>query len=219
MASLPEHLMPEPVGRDRLPREVRSAHQRDRVLAGAVEVFAKRGYPGTTVDHIVSAARIGVGSFYALFDGKEDCFVAAYERIADECRERIAAGQAREAAWAERIAVGLRTLLALIEEQPFAARVALVEVQAAGAAALSRHERNLDEIAAFLRRGREHSPIADELPQTLEVATVGGLTWLLQQRIAAGDPADAGELFPEVLEIVTEPYLGTAATRELAARL
>jgi AcrR family transcriptional regulator len=207
-----------PVGRDRLPREVRTEYQRDRVLTAAVEVFAKRGYQETTVDRIVSAARIGVGSFYALFDGKEACFIAAYDRVIDAGCERIAATQPADAPWAERIAAGLRTLLEMLADDPFAARVALVEAQTAGDAALARHERNLDRVADLFSLGREHSPIAGELPATLEFATVAGLTWLLQQRIAAGE-IEAEKLFPEVLEMVVEPYLGEAGTRDLAARV
>lgn len=211
--------MSTPVGRDRLPREVLAEHQRDRVLTAAIEIFAKRGYQGTTVDHIVSAARIGVGSFYSLFEGKEDCFLAAYDRIVAAGRERIAASLPDGGQWPEQLAAALRTLLELIEAQPLAARIALVEVQTAGSTALAHHERNLEEVAGLLRRGREHSPVAAELPETLEFATVGGFTWFLQQRIAAGETAVAGKLLPEVLEIVAEPYLGEASTAELGARV
>ena len=73
-------------------------------------------------------------------------------------------------------------------------------------------------MAALLRSGREHSPVPDELPATLEYATVGGLAWLLQQRIAIGEAAGITELLPEVLEIVVEPYLGETATAELIDR-
>lgn len=209
--------MSTPVGRDPLPREVLAEHQRERVLVAATEVFAKRGYQGTTVDHIVHAAHIGVGSFYSLFDGKEDCFLAAYDRIAVAGRDRMAAAIPLDAPWPQRLAAALRALLEQIEEEPFAARIGLVEVQTAGAKALVHHERNLDEAAELLRGGREHSPVPDELPATLEFATVGGLTWFLQQRISLGETGDATKLLPEVLEIVAEPYLGEEATAALLA--
>ena len=209
--------MSTPVGRDPLPREVLAAHQRERVLAAATEVFAKRGYLGTTVDHVVSAAHIGVGSFYSLFHRKEDCFLAAYDRVAAAGRERMLAAIAPDAPWPQQLAAALRGLLELIEAEPFAARIALVEVQTAGATALAHHERNLDEAAELLRGGRAHSPVADELPATLEFATVGGLTWFLQQRISLGETSDAAKLLPEVLEIVAEPYLGAEATAALLA--
>lgn len=207
--------MSTPVGREPLPREVLAEHQRERVLAAAVEVFAKRGYQGTTVDHIVSTAHIGVGSFYALFSGKEECFLAAYDRVAADGRAGILAAIPADAPWPQQLVAALRALLELIEAEPLAARIALVEVQTAGSTALAHHERNLDEAANLLRGGREHSPVPDELPATLEFATVGGLTWFLQQRISLGETGEATRLLPEVLEIVAEPYLGEAAATAL----
>jgi AcrR family transcriptional regulator len=209
--------MPRAIGQDPFPRKVVEEHQRDRVLVAAVEVFAKRGYRGTTVSHLVAAAKVGINSFYGLFGGKEDCFLAAYDRVVGESRERILAAAPAQA-WPERIVAALRAMLELIEEEPLAARLALVVVHTAGATARARHERDLDEVAAALRGGRELSPVSDELPAALEYATVGGLAWLLQQRIAIGEAADIARLLPEVLEIVVEPYLGEQATAELIDR-
>lgn len=207
MASLPEHLRQNPVGRERLPREVVAAHQRDRILAAATEVFAERGYQATTVDHIVAAAQIGVGSFYEHFENKGACFVAAYDRVVAAAREGIAAALPARGAWSERLVVGLQALLTQVEADPAAARLAFVEVHAAGPAALARHERNLDEAAAALRAGRVEGGVAADLPEALEFATVSGLSWYLQQRIAAGEAGEASALLPGVLEIVSEPYL------------
>lgn len=210
--------MPSAIGRDPFPREVVVAHQRERVIQGAIEVFAKRGYRGATVGNLVSTAKVGVNSFYALFPGKEECFLAVYDQIVAESRERMAAATPVEAEWPERAAAVLRALLELIEEQPLAARIALVEVHTAGPVARSHHERDLDQVAALLRAARQYSAVPDELPDTLEYATVGGLAWLLQQRIASGEAAGIAKLLPEVLEIVVEPYLGEAATAELIDR-
>lgn len=206
-----------PVGRKRLPKEVMQEHQRARVLDAAIEVFAKCSYQGTTVDHIVSAGKVGVGSFYALFGGKQECFLAAYRRIVAEGRLQIEEAIPADAAWPDRLLLALGALLQLIEEQPLAAQVALVEVQAAGREAVAEHTRTLDEAADLLRSGREASPFGDELPATQEFATLSGLTWFLQERIAAGQ-TQAVALLPDVLEIVVEPYLGEQATAELTAR-
>jgi AcrR family transcriptional regulator len=218
MASPPEHLTPSPIGQEPFPREVVVEHQRDRVLQAAIEVFAKRGYRGATVGTLVSAARVGVNSFYSLFEGKEDCFLAVYDKVVAESRQRMAAAANLEPSWPQQAATALRTLLELIEEKPLAARVALIEVHSAGPLARARHERDLDTVADLLRAGREHSSVATELPGTLEYATVGGLAWLLQQRIAGGEAAEISRLLPEVLEIVVEPYLGATATAALIER-
>lgn len=217
MVSLPDHLAAKPAGKHRLPREVMAEHQRERILDAATQVFAKRGYQGTTIDHIVAAAKIGVGSFYELFDNKEDCFLRAYERIVSSTREQIVAAIPAESAWPEQASAALRTLLEAIEAEPLQARVALVEVQTAGQAALARYEETLDEAIPLLARGREASPVAAELPKRLEEAIVGGLAWFLQQRVVLGEFEGAEAHLPDVLEIAVEPYLGEAATAGLLA--
>jgi AcrR family transcriptional regulator len=217
MVTLPDRLKPVPVGRERLPREVMAEQQRDHVLDAAVGVFAKRGYPATTVDNIVAAAHVGVGTFYSLFDGKEDCFLAAYDRVVADARERIAAAIPADAPWPEQVYAALRSALEMIVAEPLRARLALVESQTAGSAALARCEQTVDELVPLLRRGREGSPVAADLPATLDVATVGGLLWFLQQRIVLGELDDADRLLPDAVEIAIEPYLGPAATKRLLA--
>lgn len=215
MVSLPEHLSAKPAGRHRLSREVLAEHQRERILDAATEVFAKRGYQGTTIDNVVAAARIGVGSFYELFANKSDCFVQVYERIVADTSERIAVAIPAEAEWPEQACAALRALLEQIEAEPLRARVALVEVQTAGPAALARYEETIDSVIPLLARGREASPVASELPQRLEEAIVGGLAWLLQQRVLLGEFEGVEAHLSDLLEIVVEPYVGEAVTARL----
>ncbi|HSK50102.1 MAG TPA: helix-turn-helix domain-containing protein [Solirubrobacterales bacterium] len=217
MASLPEHLSAKPAGRTRLSREVMLQHQRDRVLSVATEVFAKRGYNATTVDHIVSAAGIGVGTFYEFFENKEDCFLQAYERIVARGRQEVAAAISVERPWSERACAAMRVLLAAIEERPLEARLALVEVQTAGPVALARHEETLAAIGPFLAVARRSSPVAEELPATLETALVGGVLWFLQQRIVIGETAGMEALLPDLAAIVVEPYFGAEEAERAAA--
>lgn len=215
MASLPEHLQAKPAGRHRLSPAVRAEHQRDRILDAAIGVFAERGYQGTTIDDIVAAAKVGVGSFYDLFENKPGCFVQAYERVVAEARERIAAAVPAKAGWPEQACAALRALLELIEAEPVSARIALVEVQTAGPEALTRHEETVDSVIPLLARGRAENPELAELPPHLEEAIVGGLAWLLQQRLVQGEFEGAEAYLPDVLELALVPYVG----KEEAARL
>ena len=217
MVSLPKPLSKVPVGRDRLPRDVMEAHQRDRVLDAAIGVFAKRGYQGTTIDHIAAGAKIGVGSFYALFEGKEDCFLQVYDRTVDDAREKIAASVQPDATWSDQVVAFLRTSLALVAANPLAARIALVEIQTAGPAALARYEGTFNRFLALLSHGRQSSPYAASLPATLEAAIVGGVLWLLHQRVVMGETSGIEGLLPDLLTIVIGPYLGEADTDRLAA--
>jgi AcrR family transcriptional regulator len=217
MVSLPEHLQAKPAGRHRLDPEVRAEHQRERILDAAIGVFAERGYQGTTIDNVVAAAKVGVGSFYDLFDNKPDCFVQAYERIVADARERISAAVPAGVGWPEQACAALRALLELIEAEPVRARVALVEVQTAGPEALTRHEETVDGVIPLLARGRPENPQLAELPTHLEEAIVGGLAWLLQQRLAQGEFEGVDAHLPDVLEIAVVPYVGREAIASLIA--
>jgi len=217
MRSLPENLMPPPDKRAALPREVRIEHLRAGVLDAATEVFAKRGYPGTTVDHIILAAKISYSSFYELFGGKQDCLLQAYERVTADFWQRISAEVPTSAPWPEQVCAALRAALGAIASAPQAARVALVEVQTAGSEALASYERTHDSLVPLLRRGREWSPCPERLPETLEEATIGGVAWLLHQRLVWGEVETIGDVYPDLVQIVLGPYLGDDEAARLGA--
>ena len=94
-------------------------------------------------------------------------------------------------------------------------RLLLAEAQTAGGAALRRYEETIDQLVPVLRAGREVSPMADELPQTLEVAVLGGLLWFLQQRVVLGELDGLEDRLPEVADLVLAPYLGKAETERV----
>jgi AcrR family transcriptional regulator len=213
VARLPAHLLPEAVGKERLSKEVLVDHQRQRVLAAATSVFAGLGYQATTVDDIVAAARIGVGSFYALFAGKEDCFLRLYDQIVDDAAERVAAAVGDGAPWADRVRAGLRELLELIAAEPDRARIAIIEVRTAGPAAEARYAETIERLTAVLREGRDAEPGGEQPPAAFEDAAVPGLAWLLNQRLAGGEPVAVAELLPEIGDFVVAPYVGAAAPK------
>ena len=207
--------MPNAVSRERLSPTVLLEQKRGRVVTAAIGVFAKRSYPATTVSHIVAAAKIGVAAFYALFESKADCFLAAYDRTVASARERIEATLPVEGSQPEKVLAALRGLVELVDADPMSARLVLVESQAAGPAAIARHEANLKALEPKLELLRKSSPVAAELPQTFEVAILGGVVWFLQQRIVLGEVDDPAALLRQLAEIVLEPYLGRSETEAL----
>jgi len=214
MARLPAHLSKAPVGRKRMSKEELGALQREKILAAAIQVFAKRGYQPTTVENIVNAAGIGVGGFYAHFDGKDDCLLQAYAGIVGEAREQIGAAVPADIPWPQQLCAALAELLRAIAAEPAKARIALVEIQTGGEAALRRHGATQDEVVALLRQGRALGGKDPEPPATFEEATVSGLVWLLQQRVVRGELDDLGALLGEMAEMILDPYLGTERTRQ-----
>jgi AcrR family transcriptional regulator len=215
VTSLPEHLSARPVGREKLPRETLAEHQRARILDNAIGVFAKRGYRATTIQHLVTASKSSIGNFYALFEGKEECFLELYDRLVTEGNQQIASACRDAGDWAEEALSGLQALLELFDREPLKARIVLAEVKTAGLTARSRYDATIDRAVEWLGGARSVYPDARELPATFEQAAVGGVAWFLQQRIESSAHESTAELFVDTTQLLLEPILGD---RELARR-
>jgi AcrR family transcriptional regulator len=208
-----------PPGRQTISRELVTAHQRDRILDAATELFGEQGYPDTTLEQITKKARIAWATLYQSFDTKEDVYLGAFDRAVDGAAERVAEALAPEEAWPDRASTAIETILSLIVADPVSARLCLVEFQSAGPRARARYEALIERLAAGLRQGREFN-LAGSRPERLEESIVGGIAWLIQGSLAKGDISRLRALPPEILQIALTPYLGEdeAGRRALAAR-
>jgi AcrR family transcriptional regulator len=189
------------------PRGPLAATQRERILAATEQLLAERGCAGTTIEAIVKLAKVSSVTFYEHFDDKEACFAAAFDRALEETRARLREAAPAELPWEEQVREGLRLLLAMVEAKPARARMCLVEAQMGGAALADRYEAALSDAAAKLREGRALVSAAG-LPETVEEATVGGLAWLLRERLEFERGRGVGELLPRMTEVALSPYLG-----------
>ncbi len=70
--------------------ERQSVDRRERIIDNATELFAAKGYHGTTIDEIVQATGIAKGTFYVYFDSKEDILVEVIKRLIENTLARIA---------------------------------------------------------------------------------------------------------------------------------
>ena len=215
MPELPEHLRGTPAGGGRVSRQVLESHQRERVIALVTPVFARRGYQATTVDDLLAAGKVGVGNFYSLFKGKEDCFLAAFDQIVARARERIRAARSPAESWAEEAFFGLRELLSLVVADQLVARVVLIEAQAASPEARRRYEALLDTATGWLEAGRVGMADPQALPPTFERSAIAGLAYYLQQCLFGGAVPDLEELLDEVSSLLLAPLIGTAELRRL----
>jgi AcrR family transcriptional regulator len=216
MAARRDEIMVAPMGRHGLPADIVAAHQRQRLMASTIALVAKRGYRATSLDHIVKNAKVGYGAFYDMFDDKEACFAAAVEEIIEEARDELTTAVAAEESWPEQVCAGLGRLVELIAAEPARARVALVEAPAAGPAAYRRYEEALDGAIPKLREGRGLRSGGTELSATLEEAIIGGVVWIIHQRLVKGEAQAVPGLLSEAIQIALAPYLGEAEAQRIA---
>ena len=206
--SLSERLAKMPPGRHLVPRDFVTQNQRERMLLATAELVAERGYQKTTIELIAKTARVALSTFYEQFSSKEECFLAAFDDSMAAAAEIFAELLDTEQPWVEQIAAGLEIFLEMIVTEPARARLCIVEAQAAGGAALARYQAMLESVAPKLREGRLHNPRSGRLPDGLEVAIVGGLAWLVHQRLITDRADGIKALLPEMLQVTLTPYIG-----------
>jgi AcrR family transcriptional regulator len=210
-----EHWRP-PRGRHGLPPEVVARSQRDRLLAATMRVVAEKGYAATTVADLTKGAGISRTTFYVLFDDKEACFLAAYDEAVDRLVRRISAAYEAGERWPDRARVGLATLLAALAADPAQARLALVDVAAAGPAAQRRLRAAVQRLTPLFDEGRDFAPGGRALPANTSRMAAGAVVGLISDELVAGRADRLPGLLSDVLFATLVPYLGPdAAAREV----
>ena len=198
-------------GRHGLPRSLVVENQRDRILESVSAMCASKGYAEMTVEDIIARAGVSRRTFYDLFDDKEQCFLDAYDQIVRRLFKEVSrAYSAGERPWTDRIASGLRALVEVFADEPELARVAVVDVLAAGQPALERRNAALRAFAAFFEPGRTALPAEMTGHELLAQAVVGGLYELLYAHVAEGKTASLPGLLPDLVYCALVPYLGHA---------
>jgi AcrR family transcriptional regulator len=206
-------------GRQALPRELISQSQRGRLLAAALAVMVRCGYPDTTVELIVREATISRKTFYELFANKEECVLASYDLIVDWLGEQIAEALAGIEDWPLAVRVAVKTILDRLAADPRLASFCAVEILRLDRVGFARHQATIERLATPLRRGRAHCPWGEDLPPLLEATIVGGAIWLIGHRTRLDQAGTSlTELAPDITYFLLAPYLDIPAAQRVACR-
>lgn len=151
-----------------------SAHQRRRLQEAMVELVAEHGYNAVAVTTLANRARVSKRDFYKHFAGKDECFLAAYEAVVNQSARGILAAAEGEAEWRERLRLGSLAFAGQLAASPDAARLALVEVFAAGAVAVERMLRASRLFEALVAKSFAPADGPPRLPRLVVKGIVAG---------------------------------------------
>ena len=203
-------------GQRALPREFIAQHQRGRAIAALAQETAEKGYRAVTVADIVKRAGISRNTFYENFGSKEECFLATQDHAMSAALERVVAAAGEIDDWPRRVRAGLAAFLGYVAEEPALARACMVESLSAGPASVRYYEESQRAFVSLFQLGRDVSPHGGNLPETLEEALIGGVFWILYQRLTGPELTEIDELLPELTEFILTPYLGSGAAGAIA---
>jgi AcrR family transcriptional regulator len=204
-----------------LPRAYVVRSERERLLEAMVKMAAAKGYEATTVADVVEFAGVSQEAFDEMFEGKEDCFLEAYEAVFDVLVAHVTAAfeAAAEEPWPEQIAAGLGALVELLAMEADIARMAMVEVTAAGNDARERYRAMLTRFTPFLEKGRTYSGQGEELPADTARFAIGGATSMIFDEVRAGRGPELKRILPDLVFAVLMPYLGPEAAEDEMRRV
>lgn len=210
-------LAPLPSGRHGLSREQVVRSQRARLLKAAIAVAGTDGYTAMTVTAVLARANVSRKTFYEQFADREDCFLAAYARVAERAIAGVRAAYAVEAPWPQRLRAALAWGLAALAAHEAEARVVFVEAPSAGPRALELRDRALLELTPLFAPGFDAAPAGVAIPDSMPQAIAGAHCELLAGWIRHRRTADIPQLLPDLLYCALAPFLGpVAAAQEIA---
>ncbi len=204
-----------------LPRAYLVRSERERLLEAMLRISAAKGYETTSVDDVLAVAGVSREAFDQMFTSKEACFLEAYEAVFDVLVAHVTA--AFEAAagepWPQRIVAGLSALVGLLSIEAGIARLAMVEVTAAGEGARARYRSALARFTPFLEEGRDYSGQSEELPADTARFAIGGATSMIFDEVRAGRGPELKRILPDLVFAVLMPYIGPEAAEDEMRRV
>ena len=164
-----------------LRRAARVERRRRRIVEAALLNFASRGYTATSVDDVVTRARVSKSAFYEFFESKEDCFREVLQEEGGALIHAVLIEAATGHDHHARLRLGISRFVRECFERPDVARLLIVESVglSEGVETVRRdlQARFADAVAEEVRHAMTHDAFyADKDPAVFGRAVVGAVS-------------------------------------------
>ncbi|HEY1451366.1 MAG TPA: TetR/AcrR family transcriptional regulator [Solirubrobacteraceae bacterium] len=187
-------------------------NQRARMYGGMIEAVHERGYPQTTVAHVIGLAGVSRRAFYEQFTNKEACFLATYDIIVARARKLVLDAWGRERGWANRMHSACKALLDDVADQPKGPRLVLVDSLGIGPKSRERMTLASTTFERVVAMGFQADPEGEELSPLTVRAIVAGIRHVAFTRMYERREKELYTLADELLDWI-ESYRSPAARR------
>lgn len=204
------------------PVQRRAQGTMEAIVRAAARVLVRRGYAGTTTNHIAADAGVSIGSLYEYFPSKEAIVVALVHRHLDAAEAMLAAsfGEASPSVLSRPLEATVRAvvevMLALHEDDPKLHRVLSEEaprVPELRARVMRMEEAGVNALKALLAAHPEAHVTDASLAARLVVELVEAAThrWVLDGK---GRPVPAARMAEELTVMLVRYLRGDAPPRD-----
>jgi AcrR family transcriptional regulator len=182
-------------------RSTAASATRERLLQAAMQVFAEKGYHGTTVDDVVAASATSKGAFYHYFSSKQDIFLTLVDALAALVEAGAEAAIAGETTGLDKVEGALRVVLETAEAHRDLVKILLVEAVGLGP---EFEQKRLDihrRFAAVIQRHLDHAVADGSIPR--QNTALAGQAWLgtLNEVITQWLAADRGRVTDQLPDL------------------
>lgn len=163
---------------------------KDRILAAAVDMFARKGYHGAAVEDIVLASGTSKGAFYHYFPSKQAIFLALMDDLAEVVERGVEAVIAAERGAMPKVEAALRVVVDTAAAQRDLVKILLVEAVGLGPQfeqkRLEIHRRFAQVIQRHLDRAMADGDIPAQDTALAAQAWFGALNEIISQWLISG---------------------------------
>jgi AcrR family transcriptional regulator len=203
-------------GRKAPARETRAplspgADARERLLEHALSMSVAVGYRELSAPQIADAAGVSIDAFFELFDGKQECFLAALDMLGEELMALAADPGLRSQDWPAAVRRTIGEMMRFLAERPIYAQTIAGGVFAAGPEAIERNVRLAQGIAGRLTDGAPRQAHSKLVVQ----GVAGALSHTVRCQVASGQIQLLSVLADYLTYIVLAPFLGAEQAASL----
>lgn len=203
--------------------EQRALERQQRLLATALELFARQGYARTPIEQLCAEAKVTTRHFYALFASREALLTELYDRIISNLRDAVLlALSAPEESLEAKLPLAVQALIRHYLADARVARVGVLESVGVSAAMETRRRAAIHGIASLIEHYIDALVARGELPahdyHLVSVAIVGGINELLAEWLTVAAPPSIEHLSHEVTRILYALIRGSAVLPDLSLK-
>jgi AcrR family transcriptional regulator len=218
-AFLPEAPLRPPLpiasGRPRRSTGTVTENQRLRIIFATASVIHEHGYPTASVVAIIRAAGVDARTFYALFDDKQDAFMALQELGFQHTMAATAGAFFAADDWPARIWEATRVFTQYLDQNPSFSHALLIESHSGSPENVQRLEDLMAAFTIFLQEGYQYETSNGSGPPTLALKAIAGANMEMLYYMARTGGGQIAARLPVIAYSCLAPFISPARAGEV----
>jgi AcrR family transcriptional regulator len=185
-----------------------------RLREALLDLCVERGYADLRLEDVLERSGVGEAEFHRRYADLDACFAAVLGEVYAEFFARAQAAVVGQSGWRDRMRATAYALLRFLRADERVARLAAVEVQAAGEGAQRLFLETFNRLVDLIDEGSAEAS-GPESPSRATALGVGGVVFArIQEAVAEGELGLGEEEIPDLMYAAVFPYLGAEAAEE-----